>query len=102
MLTLLGNLIPTPDTVQHEVYLGDGEDGPQWAAPVARKARMESASKKIQTGDGRVVVLTGKVFLLGHEGSVKVQDRIDGRTVEVVDTPTWWDGTPMHHEAGVS
>lgn len=102
MVMLLGNLIPTPNVVQHEVYLGDGGDGPQWAPAVARQARVEKASKRIQTADGRVVTLTGKVYLLGHEGDVKVQDRIDGRTVEVVDSPTWWNGTAMHHEAGVA
>lgn len=101
MVMLLGNLIPTPDTVQHERYLGDGGDGPQWSAAVPRAARVEKQSKRIQLADSRVVVLTGKVYLLGHEGEVSVQDRIDGRTVEIVDTPTWWDGTPMHHEAGV-
>ncbi len=101
MVALLGSFIPTPDTVQHEVYQGDGADGPQWAAAVPRAARVERQSRRIQTGDSRVVVLTGRIYLLGHEGEVAVQDRIDGRTVEVVDSPTWWDGTVMHYEAGV-
>ena len=101
MVALLGNLVPTPDTVQHERYLGDTGDGPQWAAPVARAARVEKQSRRIQTEDSRVVVLTGRIYLLGHEGEVSTQDRLDGRTVEAVDAPTWWNGDVMHYEAGV-
>lgn len=101
MVALLASFVPTPDTISHERYLGDGPDGPTWAAPVARRGRIEHGAKAIQLSDGRVVTLTRTVYLLGHEGEVSTQDRLDGRTVERVVTPTWWDGTPMHHEAGV-
>jgi hypothetical protein len=102
VVALLGNLIPTPDMVQHEVYLDDGPDGPQWAVPEARQARVEAASKRIQTTDGRVITLTSRIYLLGHEGEVKVGDRLNGRTVETIDAPTWWNGDVMHYEAGVT
>ncbi|GAB3472025.1 hypothetical protein [Actinophytocola sediminis] len=101
MVALLGTFVPTPDTIEHEVYLGDGPDGPQWATAVSRLGRIEHGEKRIQTPDGRVVVLTATIFLLGHEGEVSTQDKLNGRTVEQVATPTWWDSTPMHHEAGV-
>jgi len=104
VVMLLGNLIPTPDTVQHEHYLGDGPDGPQWAAPVALACRIEHGQKHVQLADSRVVVLTATVFLLG-DVDVSTQDRLTWagktHTVEQLDTMTWLDGRPMHHEAGV-
>jgi hypothetical protein len=104
VVKLLGNLIPTPDVVLHERYLGDGPDGPQWAAPVSRACRIQRGQKRLQLADSRVVVLTATVFLLGHD-DVSTQDRLtwDGaaHTVEQLDTVTWLSGQPMHHEAGV-
>lgn len=101
MLKLLGNLIPTPDVIAHERYLGDGPDGPQWAAPVTRPGRWEKRSKRIQLADSRVVALTAVAYLPGADGDVSTQDRLDGRTVENIEAPAWLDGTVMHYEAGV-
>lgn len=101
MVRLLGNLIPTPDVIQHERYLGDGSDGPQWAAPVSRRGRWQRGERRIQLADGRVVVLTAVAFLLGADGEVSTQDRLDGRTVEHIEAPTWLSGDVMHYEAGV-
>lgn len=100
MVTLLGNLIPTPDVIQHERFLGDGSDGPVWAAAVERRGRWQAGEKRVQLPDGRVVVLTATVFLPG-EVEVSIMDKLNGHAVERVDTATWWDGTAMHHEAGV-
>lgn len=101
MLKLLGNFIPTPDTIQHERYLGDGPDGPQWAPAVARPGRWQRGSKRIQLADSRVVVLTAVCFLPGADGEVSTQDRLNGRTVEHIEAPAWLNGAVMHYEAGV-
>lgn len=102
MVSLLGNLIPGPNTVEHEASLPDGGDGPRWAEPVpVSGVRAERVSKQIQTADGRVVLLR-YLLIWPAVPTVHSGDRItiDGqtRTVEQVDELTWFDGTVMHQE----
>lgn len=103
-MSLLG-VIGTPHTVSWESYEGDTGDGAAYADAVDVEARVEPSSKQVQLDTGRVVMLASLVVLPGTV-PVKTGDRltIDGKTREVVtvDTPVWLDGTPMHHEVGVT
>lgn len=108
MVSLLGTLIPTPDPVLHRKKLGDGGDGEQFAEPVPRFGRWENTTSQIQNAEGRVVTLSGVVYLEAA-ADPHVGDRLakagadpDWRRVEKVDTATWFNGAVMHHEVYVS
>lgn len=108
MVSLLGGIIPTPDPVLHRKTLGDGPDGEQHAEPVSRYGRWENTTSQIQNAEGRVVTLSGVIYLEAaadpHVGDrlAKAASEPDWRRVETVDTATWFDGTVMHHEVYVS
>ncbi|MDT7789761.1 MAG: hypothetical protein QOF58_8180 [Pseudonocardiales bacterium] len=108
-MRLLGTFVPPTHTVekgnpvQHLAQLEDGGDGARWAEPVDVEpgCRVEKVSKRIQTDDGRVVVLTALITWPGTVACApgdKVM--VDGSTrlVEVVDELVWFDGTVMLRE----
>lgn len=108
MVSLLGTLIPTPNPVSLRRYLGDGGDGETYGEAVNLYGRWEDTTTQIQTAAGRVVTLTGIVYLPAA-ADPKVGDQLakasaapDWRRVEKVDTATWFDGSVMHHEVYVS
>lgn len=102
MVSLLGGLIPGPNTVNHRAQLPDSGDGPAWAQPVpVSGCRVERVSKQVQTADGRVVLLRALVWTPAVP-EIQAGDRLvidgDERRVEQVDVPTWLNGDTMHHE----
>lgn len=108
MVSLLGGVIPTPNPVSHRRYLGDGPDGELHGEPVDRYGRWEDTTSQIQNAEGRIVTLSGVVYLPAA-ADPQVGDKLskasrvpDWRRVEKVDTATWFDGTVMHHEVYVS
>ncbi|ALG07668.1 hypothetical protein [Kibdelosporangium phytohabitans] len=112
MVSLLG-VTGTPHRVVLERYLGDdGEGRPKHAAAVELDGRVEVISRRVQLDTGRVVALAALVFLPGTV-EVAPQDRLTytapglagsgtPHKVELVDSPVWLDGRPMHHECGVT
>lgn len=105
MVSLLG-FLGTPDTVDLELYLGDGDDGETYGPKIENlPARFEPMQKQIQLPEGRVVVQLGLVYmpaspkptiesLLTHKGKKY--------TVVAVESPVWLDGTVMQHEVKVA
>lgn len=112
MVSLLG-FTGTPHKVLHERYLGDdGEGRPKHAPRVEVDGRVEVVSRRVQLDTGRVVTLSALVIVPGTL-TVAPQDRVTytapglqgsgvPHKVELVDTPVWLDGAPMHHECGVT
>ncbi|MBP2331225.1 plastocyanin [Kibdelosporangium banguiense] len=112
MVSLLG-FTGTPHKVLHEPYLGDdGVGRPKHGPAVEVAGRVEVVSRRVQLDTGRVVKLSALVFLPGTV-EVAPQDRVTytapglagsgvPHKVELVDSPVWFDGKPMHHECGVT
>ncbi|PXY20314.1 hypothetical protein [Prauserella endophytica] len=108
MVSLLGTIIPTADPVWFRRQIPDGPDGPTFGEAMSGYGRWERTSRQIQTPEGRVVLLTGTVYVPAA-WEPKVGDQLaqgggapDWRRVEMVETLTWFDGTVMHHEVHVS
>jgi hypothetical protein len=109
VVSLLGGFVPYTHTtekgnpVKRLAQLEDGGDGARWAAAVDVEpgCRVEKVSKRIQTDDGRVVVLTAFITWPGSVPCApgdKVMVDGDERLVEVVDELVFLDGTVMHRE----
>lgn len=108
MVSLLGALIPTPNPVLLQRYLGDGGDGPTYSDPEPFFGRWEDTTSQKATAEGRVVTITGLIYLPAAVDP-KAGDQLAKATapdtwhrVEFIDTATWFDGSVMHHEVRVS
>lgn len=104
MVSILG-FIGTPHTMQLQRYLSDGPDGPGYGPAVEVRGRWERHERQIQLTDGRVVNTAGRIkFPASVDPSTGDLLTFEGEQYEVieVETPAWFDGTPMHHEVMVS
>jgi hypothetical protein len=108
VVSLLGALIPAPHTVSHRGQLPDDGEGARWADAVeVTGCRVEVASKRTETPEGRVVTLTAMI-LMPAKPHVESGDKLDlgdgkgERVVHRVQAPVWLNGERMHHEVWVA
>lgn len=103
MVSLLG-VTGTPHTVRWEKPGPNTGDGNTWVDAVDAQVRMEPVSRQVQLPTGRVTtILADSVWWAKDWPSPG--DRVtwgeQRYKVAAVDTPMWFDGTPMHHEVAL-